>query len=144
MNKRDRRKYYAIHIYERFGNGQSADRFSAPAADRSGKQLAACQAGKGRAELSNTLKFLQDYTAKHFSDEEKLQLQSRYPDYVNHRKYHEDFKKVVAGICAELEKDGPTIVLVGKVNSTIAGWLINHIKKEDTKVAAHLKAVQKG
>lgn len=106
--------------------------------------LAACQAGKGRAELSNTLKFLQDYTAKHFSDEEKLQLQSRYPDYVNHRKYHEDFKKVVAGICAELEKDGPTIVLVGKVNSTIAGWLINHIKKEDTKVAAHLKTVQKG
>lgn len=106
--------------------------------------LAACQSGKGRAELSNTLKFLQDYTAKHFSDEEKLQLQSHYPDYVNHKKYHDDFKKVVAGICSELDKDGPTVVLVGKVNSAIAGWLINHIKKEDTKVAAHLKAAQKG
>ncbi|MFT4005940.1 MAG: hemerythrin family protein [Lacrimispora sp.] len=102
--------------------------------------LAACGAGKGRAELSNTLKFLQDYTAKHFSDEEKLQLQSHYPDYVNHRRYHEDFKKVVAGICAKLDKEGPTVALVGEVNSTIAGWLINHIKKEDVKVAAHLKS----
>lgn len=101
--------------------------------------LAACGAGKGRAELSNTLKFFQDYTAKHFSDEEKLQLQSHYPDYVNHRRYHEDFKKVVAGICAKLDKEGPTVALVGEVNSTIAGWLINHIKKEDVKVAAHLK-----
>lgn len=55
--------------------------------------LAACSTGKGRAELANTAKFLQDYTAKHFGDEEKLQLQNQYPDYVNHRRYHEEFKK---------------------------------------------------
>lgn len=101
--------------------------------------LTACSTGKGRTELANTTKFLQDYTAKHFSDEEKLQLQSQYPDYANHKRYHEDFKKVVAGICQKLEKDGPTISLVGEVNSAIAGWLINHIKKEDVKVANHLK-----
>uniref|UniRef100_UPI000A5C540E hypothetical protein n=1 Tax=Clostridium sp. NkU-1 TaxID=1095009 RepID=UPI000A5C540E len=49
-------------------------------------------------------------------------------------------KKVVAGICAKLDKDGPTIALVGEVNSAIGGWLINHIKKEDVKVAAHIKS----
>ncbi|WP_143322079.1 bacteriohemerythrin [Clostridium sp. HBUAS56010] len=102
--------------------------------------LSACATGKGRTELAHTTKFLQDYTAKHFSDEEKLQLQSQYPDYVNHRRYHEDFKKVVAGICQKLERDGATVSLVGEVNSTIAGWLINHIKKEDVKVANHLKS----
>ena len=31
-------------------------------------------------------------------------------------------------------------MLVGKVNSSIAGWLINHIKREDVKVAAHVRA----
>jgi hemerythrin len=101
--------------------------------------LAACASGKGRAELVHTTKFLQDYTAKHFSDEEKLQLQTHYPDYTNHRRYHEDFKKVVAGICSKLEKEGASVALVGEVNSAIAGWLINHIKKEDVKVAKHVK-----
>lgn len=101
--------------------------------------LSACSAGKGRVELTNTAKFLQDYTAKHFSDEEKLQLQYQYPDYANHKRYHDDFKKVVAGICAKLDKDGPNIALVSEVNSAIAGWLIHHIKKEDVKVAAHIK-----
>lgn len=101
--------------------------------------LAACAAGKGRAELESTMRFLQDYTAKHFADEEKLQIQSQYPDYVNHKRYHDDFKRDVAGICAKLAKEGPTIVLVGEVNSAIGGWLVNHIKKEDRKVAAHLK-----
>lgn len=101
--------------------------------------LAACATGKGRAELANTTKFLNEYTAKHFSDEEKLQLETQYPDYVNHKRYHEEFKKVVAGICTKLDKEGPTVTLVGEVNSAIAGWLINHIKREDAKVAAHIK-----
>ena len=102
--------------------------------------LSACATGQGRTELANTTKFLRDYTAKHFSDEEKLQLQSQYPDYANHKRYHEYLKKVVAGICQKLEKDGPTVALVGEVNSTIAGWLITHIKKEDVKVANHIKS----
>ncbi len=102
--------------------------------------LSACSTGKGRSELANTTKFLKDYTAKHFSNEELLQLQYQYPDYVNHKRYHEDFKKVVAGICSKLEKEGPSILLVGEVNSAIGGWLINHIKKEDAKVAAHIKS----
>jgi hemerythrin len=108
--------------------------------DAINKLLAACAAGKGRAELANTTKFLNEYTAKHFSDEEKLQLENQYPDYVNHRRYHEEFKKVVAGICAKLDKEGATVTLVGEVNSAIAGWLINHIKREDVKVAAHIKS----
>lgn len=101
--------------------------------------LAACGSGKGRSELAATMKFLQDYTVKHFNDEEKLQLQYQYPDYTNHKRYHEEFKKVVAGICAKLDKEGPTVALVGEVNSAIAGWLLNHIKREDVKVAAHIK-----
>jgi len=106
------------------------------------KLLDACANGKGRDNLSSTAKFLYDYTSRHFADEEKLQISSKYPDYANHKRYHEDFKQVVRGIVAELEKDGPTIVLVGKISNSIGGWLVNHIKKEDAKVAAHIRSTQ--
>ena len=101
--------------------------------------LNACASGKGRAELEQTTKFLSDYTAKHFADEEKLQQQNHYPDCTNHKKYHEGFKVVVANLVKKLNTEGATVPLVGEVNSAIAGWLITHIKREDTKVAEHIR-----
>jgi methyl-accepting chemotaxis protein len=98
----------------------------------------ACSGGKGRSVLAETMDFLESYTAKHFSDEEALQKQSAYPDYPNHKKLHDGFKRVVAELGRQLKAEGPTIALVGKVNTNIGGWLVNHIKREDTKVAAHL------
>lgn len=102
--------------------------------------LDACSKGKGRVEVEKTLKFLQDYVIKHFSDEEKLQLKYNYPDYKAHREKHEAFKKVVKDIVDEYNKSGASIQLVAKVNSSVAGWLISHIKIEDKKVAAHIKS----
>lgn len=104
--------------------------------------LDSCSKGKGRSEVENTLKFLQDYVAKHFSDEEKLQIKSNYPDYKAHKEKHESFKKTVNDIVEEFNKDGASIQLVAKVNYSVAGWLISHIKSEDKKVAAHIKAVK--
>jgi len=104
--------------------------------------LEACSKGQGRATVKETADFLYQYTEKHFSDEEKLQLASKYPDYVNHKRYHESFKKVVREINEQLDAQGPTLVLVGKVNSSIGDWLINHIQKEDTKVASHIRSRQ--
>lgn len=101
--------------------------------------LAACGEGKGRSEVEATIEFLYTYTEKHFAHEEQLQVQYRYPDYANHKRYHQEYKKIVAGMRDDLRKQGPTVVLVGKVNTAIAGWLINHIKQEDKKVAAHIK-----
>lgn len=100
--------------------------------------LDACSKGKGRTEVSKTLDFLQNYVVRHFADEERLQIQSSYPDYKSHREKHESFKATVKSIADEYEKGGATIQLVAKVNTSIGGWLINHIKSEDKKVAAHI------
>ena len=102
--------------------------------------LVACQSGKGRDAISKTLRFMSDYTAKHFSDEEQLQNKFSYPDAVNHKKLHEAFKVTVANLGKKLETDGATIALVGQVNSSVGGWLLTHIKREDVKVAAHIKS----
>lgn len=101
--------------------------------------LEACSQGKGRTEVENTLKFLQDYVVKHFNDEEKLQLKSNYPEYNEHKKKHEAFKKTVNEIVQEYNTGGASIQLVAKVNTSVAGWLITHIKSDDKKVALHIK-----
>ncbi|MDR1159250.1 MAG: bacteriohemerythrin, partial [Syntrophomonadaceae bacterium] len=85
--------------------------------------MEACSSGKGRAALDGTLSFLIEYTGKHFADEEKLQQQYKYPDYPNHKKLHDAVKAVVADLAQKLRADGPTVALVGKVNSSIGGWL---------------------
>lgn len=104
------------------------------------KLLDACSQGKGRDQLKETASFLLNYTKRHFSDEEKLQEQINYADKINHKRYHAEFVKAVTQIVAELDAQGPTIVMVGKINNVIAGWLINHIKTEDVKVAKAAKA----
>ena len=101
--------------------------------------LEACLEGKGRDNVAKTGKFLLDYTNKHFGDEEKLQMKSNYPDYQNHKKLHENFVSQVKALLSELDAQGPTVAIVGKINNLIAGWLFNHISKEDVKVAQHLK-----
>ena len=106
------------------------------------KLLDACGNGKGRAEIEATLVFLNNYVVKHFNDEEVLQQRYKYPDAVNHKRYHEAFKVTVREIISEFRKDGATVALVAKVNTAIAGWLLNHIKREDVKVAAHIKSVK--
>lgn len=104
--------------------------------------LAACSQGQGRSEITRTARFLQDYTSKHFSDEENLQKTHSYPDYPNHKRYHEEFKKLVANLVQKLDAQGPTVALVAELNTALAGWLLNHIRQEDKKLAAYIKGQQ--
>jgi len=101
--------------------------------------LEACSSGKGRAEISNTMDFLNQYTKTHFAHEQVLQQKYKYPDFDNHKKYHEGLDD----ISTRLKANGPTIQLVGEINMQLGSWLINHIKREDVKVAKHIMA-QKG
>jgi hemerythrin len=102
--------------------------------------LDACAAGKGRAEIASTVAFLEEYTAKHFRDEEQLQVNSHYPDYARHKTLHDGFKTFVSQLGADLKREGPTIVLVSKVNAGCGDWLIRHIQTEDKKLAMHIRA----
>ncbi len=103
--------------------------------------LEACKVGAGRSKLEETIKFLSEYTIKHFAHEEELQKKYNYPHLMTHKTYHAKFVLTVKNLEAELIKEGASIALVGKINTALAGWLISHIKQEDTKVAAHIKSV---
>ena len=102
--------------------------------------LDACSKGQGRTQLLNTAQFLLNYTNKHFSDEEAIQIKNHYPDYARHKKIHDDFKKTAADFVKKIENEGPTVANVGQINTLLGSWLLNHIKGEDKKLAAYLKS----
>lgn len=101
--------------------------------------LEACSQGKGRAELEKTVQFLASYTRTHFGREEVLQRKYGYPDYNNHKEYHKYFIEQVDNIHKKLSAEGPSVALVGEINNKVGNWIINHIKREDVKVARHIK-----
>ncbi|MDR1901087.1 MAG: hemerythrin family protein [Treponema sp.] len=102
--------------------------------------LDACRNGKGSEEVKKTMDFLTGYTVKHFSDEEKLQKQYKYPDYFIHKQYHDDFKVTVGKLTEKVIQDGPTEEVIGLVSTSIGGWLLNHIKGDDFRMAVYIKA----
>ena len=99
----------------------------------------ACKSGQGQAHLDSTMRFLIDYTRKHFGDEEKLQQQYHYPDYPNHKKLHDTFKSSMEELAKKLKSEGPTATLTIKISSSVGEWLIHHILNEDKKIAAYIK-----
>jgi hemerythrin len=102
--------------------------------------LQACSDKKSNEDLKKSLDFLNDYTIKHFYDEEQLQKKYEYPDYANHHDLHEGLKKVVRDLQVQLIMKGPSEALFADVQTKVGGWLVTHIKSQDTKIGAHLKS----
>lgn len=107
--------------------------------DRIDQLFAACSQGKGRDEIIKTVDFLESYTIKHFSDEEKLQRSSAYPKVAEHKAMHEYFTKKIAEMKKDIAEHGASIAVVSQTNYFLMDWLLNHIKKMDTELANYIK-----
>jgi len=98
----------------------------------------ACNQGKGRKQIEQTLKFVVSYTQDHFKDEERIQRQYSYPGAASHKLIHEQFISQAGVLLKKFRKEGPTVALVGELNETLVGWVVNHIKTEDKKIGDHI------
>lgn len=101
------------------------------------------KAGKGADEVLATLKYLQDYVKKHFSDEEQLQIKSGYPKYQQHKQAHAQFIKSVEGLFERFNKEGAVLAVVMEVNKTILDLFIKHITMVDKDFAAYYREKNK-
>ncbi|MDR0584459.1 MAG: bacteriohemerythrin [Treponema sp.] len=99
----------------------------------------AIEIGKGTEELKKALDFLINYTATHFADEEKIQMQYGFPDFEIHRRVHEEFKAEVIKMAGQLDKLGSSAATVKEVRQKVGKWLINHIKNHDSKIGIFIK-----
>jgi hemerythrin-like metal-binding protein len=98
----------------------------------------AIEENHGQTELKKALDFLTGYVGTHFADEEKLQQQSGYPDYENHKRIHDAFTKSAVALAEEFVKSGSSEGLVKEVKRKFGDWLVTHIKGEDSKIGAHI------
>ena len=106
--------------------------------------MEASASGKGDQAVMETLDFLTGYAVKHFMDEEKLQVQFNYPDYLNHKRLHDEFKKTVGEFVEKVRNEGPTQSVINEVSNAIGAWLLNHIKGDDFRMATFVKAADAG
>ena len=102
--------------------------------------IEASAGGKGDAAVLETLDFLTGYAIKHFADEEQLQIDYEFPDYLNHKRIHDNFKQTVGEFVAKVKAEGPTEAVINEVSSAVGAWLLNHIKGDDFRMAAYVKA----
>ena len=102
--------------------------------------IEASKTEKGKEEIFKTLEFLTGYTVMHFATEEKLQVEYEYPDYLQHKQFHDEFKNTVGVLTKRLIDNGPTDEVIGEVTSTIGNWLLNHIRGDDFRMAAYIRS----
>lgn len=101
--------------------------------------IEACNSGKGKEVVGNTLRFLKNYCIEHFKTEEKLMEKHNYPDLEKHKLQHYVFTQNIDKIYKDFEKDGPRVHIVILVNQLVVNWFINHIKKIDVLYGKHIK-----
>jgi methyl-accepting chemotaxis protein len=94
---------------------------------------------KSNEEVRKSLRFLNDYTLRHFADEEKILQDCGYPEFARHKKVHEDFKKTVRDLENDFTRRGASQELAGQIHSVVGEWLVFHIKGMDLQWAAFLK-----
>jgi len=95
--------------------------------------------GLGVEKLEKGLDFLMGYSVKHFSDEEKLQVAYKYPDYIQHKQIHNEFKKTVTQMVERFQTEGISDALVDEVCLFMGNWFVTHIQGEDFALVAYIK-----
>ncbi|MDR0785932.1 MAG: hemerythrin family protein [Treponema sp.] len=102
----------------------------------------ACDKKINRDDFQKVLSFLNSYTIKHFSDEEQLQMKYDYPYYKDHKKFHDSYKEVVRNLMHEFIMRGITDELITRAGHDVGEVIVAHIRTEDRRLAAHIKAVE--
>jgi methyl-accepting chemotaxis protein len=115
-----------------------------PAIDRQHRKLCeyindlyAAMKDNRTGSLQNIVKKLRDYTASHFSDEERLFSASRYPGVKEHKEIHKKFVAQIDDFERRL-KDGTATVSM-ELLTFLKDWLINHIAGTDHGYAPYLQ-----
>ena len=99
----------------------------------------ACASDSCQEVLGTALNFLASYALKHFADEEALLAERNFPDYERHKKLHDNFRAKTVELIAQYEQNHNSANLRAQLNSEVARWLLQHIRKEDLKAAEFIR-----
>lgn len=91
----------------------------------------AMSSGKGKIEVENTIKFLENYVVTHFGAEERLMVQKSYPRYEEHKAQHVAFTAAFQALKKEIDQSVTKTVAVVQVHKKVIDWLKVHIGLHD-------------
>lgn len=89
--------------------------------------------------IGELLAFLDDYTKKHFADEEKYMLSIRYPGYEEQRSAHQTFITQLSKLRSDYQSSGGNILVILNANQMVIEWLTKHISNLDKKIGQFAK-----
>jgi hemerythrin len=91
-------------------------------------------------KTQKTIDYLGEYVVKHFSDEEELQVKSKYPGYAEHKKKHDLFVEEFSQLKSEFAGKSHSMEFAMKLNSSLITWIVKHIKGDDVEFGRFYKA----
>src|ERR1035438_8181377 len=97
---------------------------------------AAMLKGQAQSLTGPLLRKLVDYTQTHFSTEERMLTEARYPGLADHKVKHSELIKKVQGYAARFEKGEITLNL--HLMNFLRDWLTEHIQKTDHEYGSWL------
>ncbi len=94
----------------------------------------AMKQGKGKDIVGKIIYRLFNYTATHFSNEEKYFDQFNYPETATHKKAHDGFVKKITDFKQGFDED--RILLSLEIMNFLKDWLVKHIQGTDKKYSS--------
>jgi hemerythrin len=101
--------------------------------------LEASSKGQAQTKIAETIQFLGSYVVRHFTDEERVMVQNRYPRYPEHKALHVRFVEDFGALVKEYERHGASTTLVLSLQRRVVDWLLHHISTEDRAIGAHIE-----
>ncbi|HHV72040.1 MAG TPA: hemerythrin family protein [Clostridia bacterium] len=102
------------------------------------------EAGKERRAqdyINTMIDFLDEYTKKHFKDEEAYMEEIRYPELDAQKRAHASFINDLAKLKKDYNETGGNILVIINANKIVIDWLTNHIQNMDKKIGDYVKSL---
>lgn len=81
------------------------------------------------------IKYIEDYSMKHFSEEEAYMRSIRYKGYAWHKQIHDNFRdKTLVSLRRDLKLSNYSPMAVQRFQGVMIGWLTGHIMAEDQAI----------
>lgn len=110
--------------------------------ERINNLLTAIKEHRCRSEIDGTIKFLDDYAAFHFGEEERRMQAAEYDGLAEHKQHHAAYRKNIAELkeqAALPRVQGMSYELSVTANQIIVDWIVEHIMQVDKKFGAYMR-----
>jgi hemerythrin len=109
--------------------------------DKANELFEAGRQQKAKEYINTMIDFLDEYTKKHFKDEEAYMEEIRYPEIDAQKKAHASFINDLAKLKNDYNAAGGNLLVILNANKIVISWLTNHIRQMDKKIGDYAKTL---